>query len=162
MTKSRNILLTLLGVLLGILFFGSIDLIFGAEVHSDLTLYTTSTDQDVTIAWDDTNPTLADYFDFYMWNYGEEQRYLIGRTQALQVTVRLPKTGLYIFYCRACDKPESDSTRECSIYANSNLVDEQTGVPYGKIADPNNPGQFIQGKWMIYGHVAAPTGGGVD
>ena len=152
----------LLGILIIALFFVAVEFASAADAHPDLTLYTMSTDEDVTIAWDDTNPDLADYFDFYMWNYGEERQYLIGRTQALQVTVQLPKTGLYIFYCRSCDKPESDTTRECSIYAHSNLVDSETGIPYGRIPDPNNPGQFIQGKWMIYGHVAAPTGGGVD
>lgn len=135
---------------------------FGAEVHSNLTLYTTSTDQDVTIAWDDTNITLEDFFDFYMWNFGEERKYLIGKTQQLQVTIRIPRTGLYVFYIRACDKIDTDDTRECSTYANSNLVDSETGIPYGKIEDPANPGTYIQGKWMIYGHVAAPTGGGVD
>jgi len=42
------------------------------------------------------------------------------------------------------------------------LADPETGIPYGQVEDPNNPGTYIQGKWMIYGHVAAPTGGGVD
>ena len=97
-----------------------------------------------------------------MWNFGEEKKYLLGKTQLLQVTFQLPRTGLYIFYARACDKPETDSTRECSTYAHSMLADPETGIPYGQVEDPNNPGTYIQGKWMIYGHVAAPTGGGVD
>jgi hypothetical protein len=134
---------------------------FGAKAHPNLTLYTMTTDEDVTIAWDDTNIDLTDFFDFYMWNYGELQKYIIGRTQQLRVTIKLPRTGLYIFYVRTCDKPESDTTRECSIYAHSNLVDAETGVPYGNIEDPANPGTYIKGKWMIYGHVAPPTGGGV-
>ena len=151
----------LLGVLIIVLFFVVVEWVAAADAHPDLTLYTMSTDEDLTIAWDDTNTTLDDYFDFYMWNYGEERKYLIGKTQALLVTVKLPRTGLYLFYVRACDKPESDTTRECSIYAHSNLVDAETGVPYGKVQDPNNVGQYIQGKWMVYGHIAAPTSGGV-
>jgi hypothetical protein len=160
--KKYNSLFILFGILLSILFMGIFDYTFGAEVHSDLTLYTTLTDKDVTIAWDDTNIELLDFFDFYMWNYGEEQKYLIGKTQQLQVTIKIPKTGLYIFYVRACDKAEADDTRLCSIYANSNLVDTETNIPYGKVEDPANPGTYIKGKWMIYGHVAPPTGGGVD
>jgi hypothetical protein len=161
-TKKYNSLFILFGILLGSIIILSTDYAFGAKTHPDITLYTTLTDKDVTIAWDDTNTELLDFFDFYMWNYGEEQKYIIGKTQQLQVTIMIPKTGLYIFYIRACDKIETDDTRNCSEYVNSNLVGSVTKIPYGKVEDPANPGTYINGKWMIYGHVAPPTGGGVD
>jgi len=106
--KRSNLFYFFIGVLVILLTTLLAELASAAEVHSDMTLYTTSTDKDVTIAWDDTNLSLEDFFDFYMWNYGEEKKYLLGKTQLLEVTFKLPRTGLYIFYARACDKPESD------------------------------------------------------
>jgi hypothetical protein len=130
----------------------------------NITLYQETTDQDITVAWDDTNdrekyPQI--FFDFFTWNIGEEKKYLIGRTQLLQATFKLPRTGLYIFYGRACDKPYTDETRVCSQWGHSALTNLD-GTPFGRVEDPNNPGQFIPGNWMLYGHIAAPTGGGVD
>ena len=152
--KKHSVLFLLGGILLGMLIVGITQYAFGLEQQPSMTLYRISTDEPLTIAWDDTNTDILDYFDFYMWNSGEQKKYLQGNTQQLQITVKLPRTGLYVFYCRSCDKPESDDTRECSVYAQSDMTE------YAKIKDPAT-GQFINGKWMIYGHVAAPTGGGV-
>ena len=73
----------------------------------------------------------------------------------------MPRTGLWIFYARACDKVHTDETRICSMWANS-AMEQLDGTPFGKVDDPANPGQFIPGNWVIYGHIAAPTNGGVD
>lgn len=128
--------------------------VFAFEQHDAMIIYTMSTNENLTIGWDDTNPILNDYFEFYMWNFGEKKQYLIGSTQALQVTIQLPRTGLWVFYCRACDKPASDNTRECSVYAQSNLID------YAQVKNIVT-GNYVAGKWMIYGHVSAPSEGGV-
>lgn len=158
--KGHSLFWFLLGVLI-VLFLTLLCEIADAEMDTyfDVTLYTIPTDQNLTVEWDDSNPTVDDYFEFHMWNIGEQKKYLIGKTQALTVTVKLPRTGLFTFFCRACDKPESDTTRECSDYAASHLVMED-GTPYAQVKDPVT-GNLIPGKWMIYGHVAAPTGGGV-
>lgn len=128
--------------------------------HYDITLYTLTTDKQITIGWDDSNPDVSDYFDFYMWNHGEQRKYAIGKTQALEVTFYIPRTGLYVFFCRACDKPETDATRECSEYSSS-VMEQADGTPYAQVKDPAT-GQYIPGKWMVYGHIGAPTGGGVS
>ena len=47
------------------------------------------------------------------------------------------------------------------MWANS-AMEQLDGTPFGKVDDPANPGQFIPGNWVIYGHIAAPTNGGVD
>ena len=127
--------------------------VFAFEQHDAMTIYTMNTDENLTIGWDDTD-LLDDYFEFYIWNFGEKKQYLIGKTQAVQVTIQLPRTGLWVFYVRTCDKPASDNTRECSVYAQSNMIE------YAQVKDPVT-GQFIAGKWMVYGHVAAPSEGGV-
>lgn len=161
----HNLFWLFLGVIIILILCVVVDCADAAEVHSELTLYTTTTDKDITIRWDDTNPNRSDEeYEFYVWNYGEKKKYLIGSTQAIQVTFKLPRTGLYIFFARACADVtiNENTTYECSIWVNSNMVDLNTQVPYGKVEDPNNPGTYIQGKWMIYGHVAPPTGGGVE
>ena len=128
--------------------------VFAFEQHDTMTIYTMTTDENLTIKWDDTNLTLDDYFEFYMWNFGEEKQYLIGKTQALQVTMQLPRTGLWVFYCRTCDKPESDNTRKCSVYAQSNMIE------YAQVKNIVT-GNYVAGKWMVYGHISAPSEGGV-
>lgn len=132
-------------------------------VTSNLTLYHYSTDKDITVAWDavvdENHPDI--YYDFFVWNQGEEQKYLLGRTQAVQVTFKLPRTGLYAFYAKACNKSHTEEDRLCSQWAHSAL-ENLDGTSFGKVKDPNNPGTYINGGWLIYGHIAAPTGGGVD
>jgi len=132
-------------------------------VNSDLTLYHHSTDQDITIGWDasvsENYPDI--FYDFFLWNQGEEKKYLIGHTQSLEVTIKLPRTGLYAFYGRACNKVHTEEDRHCSVWGHSAL-EELDGTPNGEVEDPNNPGQYIKGAWMIYGHIAAPTGGGIE
>jgi len=136
-------------------------------VSSDITLYQHSTDENITIAWDaviDENyPDI--HYDFFAYNQGEERKYLLGHTQQTQVTIKLPRTGLYIFYGRTCDKEftteESEEPRICSQWAHSAL-EQEDGTSFGKVEDPKNPGQYINRGWMIYGHIAAPSGGGVD
>ncbi len=130
---------------------------------SGLTLYQESTDKDMTIAWDavvdDNYPDI--HYDFFLWNQGEEKKYLIGATQQIEVTFKLPRTGLFAFYARTCDRAKTETDRICSQWAHSAL-EREDGTLFGRIADPANPGDHIPGKWMIYGHVAAPTGGGID
>jgi hypothetical protein len=130
---------------------------------SGLTLYQESTDKDMTIAWDavvDANyPDI--HYDFFLWNQGEEKKYLTGATQQIQVTFQLPRTGLFAFYARTCDRAKTETDRVCSQWSHSAL-EREDGTLFGRIADPANPGDHIPGKWMIYGHIAAPSGGGVD
>ena len=128
--------------------------VFALEQHNGITIYTMPTDENLTIGWDDTD-LLDDYFEFYIWNFGEKKQYLIGKTQAVQVTIQLPRTGLWVFYIRTCDKPASDNTRECSVYAQSNMIE------YAQVKDPDT-GQFVAGKWMVYGHISSPTDGGIE
>lgn len=134
------------------------------EIQSDITLYTYPTDKDLTVAWDSTNdpekyPEI--FYDFYLWNHGEEKKYLLGRTQLLQVTMTIPRTGLWIFYARSCNKAFTETDRICSSWGNSNLT-ELDGTPFGKIDDPANPGTLIRGNWIVYGHIAAPSGGEIE
>ena len=129
-----------------------------------ITLYQFDTDKDITVAWDDNNdpekyPEI--FFDFFLYNEGEEQKYLIGKTQQFKVTFKLPRTGLYLFYARSCDKVYTDDTRTCSLWSHSALKNLD-GTLFGRVEDPNNPGEYIPGNWLIYGHIAAPTGGGID
>jgi hypothetical protein len=130
---------------------------------SSLTLYQESTDKDMTIAWDavvdDNYPDI--HYDFFLWNQGEERKYLIGATQLTQVTFKLPRTGLFAFYAKTCDKVKTETDRICSQWSHSAL-EREDGTVFGKVHDPANPTEYIPGKWMIYGHVAAPTGGGID
>ena len=136
-------------------------------VNSNLTLYQHSTDKDITVAWDavvDANyPDI--FYDFFVYNEGEERKYLLGHTQAVQATFKLPRTGLYTFYGRTCNKDftteESAEPRICSQWAHSAL-ENIDGTSFGRVEDPDNPGTFINGSWKIYGHVAAPSGGGVE
>ena len=134
------------------------------ELISDVTIYNIPTSKEITIEWDCVS-TITDFpdlnFDFYIWNRGEEKKYLIGNTQQTQATIKLPRTGLYVFYASSCDSPKGEEERSCSPWANSLMIDFN-GDLYGKIKDPNNPGEYIPGNWLIYGHIAAPTGGGVD
>ena len=160
--RNQNLKWFLLGVIIVILFTVMCEMVKAEDLttHHAITLYTMSTDKQLTVAWDDSNPDIADYFDFYMWNHGEQKKYAIGKTQLLEVSFYIPRTGLYVFFCRACDKPESDTTRQCSTYSSS-VMEQQDGTPYAQVKDPAT-GQLIPGKWMVYGHVGAPTGGGVD
>ena len=131
--------------------------------NPDVTLYHHSTDEKITVAWDSSITTEYPevFYDFFIWNKGEERKYLLGRGQTTEVTIQLPRTGLYVFYAKACNKIYTDETRICSVWSNSNLT-RLDGTPFGQVADPDNPGQYIPGNWIIYGHIAAPTGGGVD
>jgi hypothetical protein len=136
-------------------------------VMNGLTLYQEPTGKDMTIAWDavvdERYPDI--FYDFFLYNEGEERKYLIGHTQTIEVTFKLPRTGLWVFYARSCNKEftteESEEPRICSQWGHSAL-EQLDGTPFGQINDPNNPGTLVKGKWMIYGHVAAPSGGGVD
>lgn len=134
------------------------------KTMNDLTLYQHSTGEDITIAWDavvdERYPDI--YYDFFLYNEGEERKYLLGYTQQIEATFKLPRTGLWIFYAKTCNKPHTETEdRICSQWAHSALEDIN-GIPLAQINDPANPGTLIKGKWMIYGHVAPPTGGGVD
>jgi len=134
---------------------------------NNLTLYQEPTGKNMTIAWDavvdERYPDI--FYDFFLYNEGEERKYLIGHTQATEVTFKLPRTGLWIFYAQSCNKPfttdESEEPRICSQWGHSAL-EQLDGTPFGQVDDPANPGTLVKGKWMIYGHVASPTGGGVD
>lgn len=131
---------------------------------NNLTLYQEPTGKEMTIAWDDTNADLTDEkYQFFLWNEGEEKKYLTGQTQQTEVTIKLPRTGLWVFYARACKSTVADPPKEgeCSDWGHSAL-EQLDGTPFGQIDDPANPGTRIQGKWKIYGHVAAPSGGGVE
>jgi len=137
------------------------------SVRNNLTLYQYGTDKSITIEWDavvDANyPDI--FYDFFVYNEGEERKYLLGHTQATQATFKLPRTGLYTFYGKTCNKDftteESEEPRICSQWSHSALENED-GTPFGKIEDPANPGQYIPGNWVIYGHISAPSGGGID
>jgi hypothetical protein len=131
--------------------------------QSNITLYTESTDKEITVAWDavvDSNyPDI--FYDFFLWNQGEEQKYLTGATQQIEVTFKLPRTGLYVFYGKSCNKAKTETDRICSSW-NHSAMEQEDGTPSGKVKDPNDPTVYIPGNWMIYGHIAAPTGGGVE
>jgi hypothetical protein len=132
-------------------------------VNPNLTLYQHSTDENMTIAWDaviDENyPDI--HYDFFAYNEGEEKKYLSGHTQATEVTIKVPRTGLYTFYGRSCNKAHTEENRICSKWSHSAL-ENLDGTSFGQVEDPDNPGTYINGGWKIYGHIAAPTGGGVD
>lgn len=132
-------------------------------ITSNLTLYQFSTDKDITIAWDavvDENyPDI--FYDFFVWNDGEERKYLLGHTELIQVTFKLPRTGLWTFYAKSCDKEYTIADRICSSWGHSAL-ENLDGTSFGQVEDPNNPGTYINGSWKIYGHIAAPTGGGIE
>jgi len=169
--RSNNLIWFFIGVLIIILLTVIYEKVSAEELtaHYNITLYTMSTDQQLTVAWDDTNPDIQETFEFYLWNHGEQRKYAIGQTQQLQVTTFIPRTGLYAFFARACDNvttlPTSLTENEvteykCSEYASS-VMEQPDGTPYGVVKDPAT-GQLTPGKWMIYGHVGAPTGGGVE
>lgn len=164
MLRRSNIIWFFIGVLIIILLTVIYEKVSAEELtaHYNITLYTMTTDQQLTVAWDDTNPDSNETFEFYLWNHGEQRKYAIGQTQQLQVTTFIPRTGLYAFFARACDNITTNGVTEykCSAYASSDMLKED-GTPYGVVKDPAT-GQLTPGKWMIYGHVGAPTGGGVE
>lgn len=134
------------------------------SVMNNLTLYQEPTGKDITIAWDDTNADITgEKYHFFLWNEGEQKKYLTGKTEQTQVTIKLPRTGLWLFYARACKPDVSDPPKqgECSDWGHSAL-EQLDGTAFGQVDDPVNPGTFIKGKWMIYGHVQAPSGGGIE
>lgn len=127
-----------------------------AEIISitNLTLYHMYTNEYFTIAWDDAN---VDHYNYYLWNYGEKRKYAEGRTSNTQTPMALPRTGLWQFFIRSCNADESS----CSNYSHSLQIDAN-GNPIASIEDPNNPDAQIKGTWLIYGHVAPPSGGGIE
>lgn len=157
----------LIGVLIILLTTLLTELVNAQEtiINYNITLYEMTTDKQLVVAWDDTNPEMTEDFEFYIWNRGEQKKYAIGKTQALTATIMIPRTGLYSFFCRACadvvvDTDTGATEYKCSAYASSDMLQED-GTPYGKVKDPAT-GEYTPGKWMVYGHVAAPTGGGVE
>ena len=151
MNKKSLFIFILIGMIIGGLIGRFVLSAFGFEQHDAMTIYTMTTDEPITIAWDDSDPQ---YFNFYVWNFGEERIYLNGETQQTQVTIYLPRTGLWIFYCAECDSPASNANRQCSGYAQSNLIE------FSQVRDPVS-GNYIAGRWMIYSHVSPPSEGGV-
>jgi hypothetical protein len=134
------------------------------SIMNNLTLYQEPTGKDITIAWDDTNADITgENYHFFLWNEGEQKKYLTGKTQQTQITIKLPRTGLWLFYARACKPDASDPPEQgqCSDWGHSAL-EQLDGTAFGQIDNPANPGTLINGKWMIYGHVAAPSGGGIE
>lgn len=203
--KGHNLLWFLLGILIILVFCIVTEYADAQEFvqHDGITLYTMYTDKAVELAWDSsTDPPIADEtFQFYLWNYGEQRRYAIGATALLTINIFLPRTGLWVFYCRAhIEYDKSSNWIEYQDYILAQLVEEvntnallyetkkdlditpamtkaqilQSIQNYGfnsiyaqsdkiEFAQVKNPdtGLYVAGKWMIYGHVAAPTGGGV-
>lgn len=161
----KKFTLTILIILFSFLSVNAQDpVILNDEIYSDITLYIKPTDKNITIGWDSTNDPIKYpeiFYDFFLWNRGEETKYLLGRTQLLQVTIIIPRTGLWIFYAKACDKEHTNDTRKCSNWSHSALVGSD-GIPFGQVKDPANPGSYIPGRWMIYSHIAAPTSGGIE
>jgi hypothetical protein len=131
--------------------------------HPNITLYTEPTDKEITVAWDavvDSNyPEI--HYDFFLWNQGEEQKYLTGATQQIKITFKLPRTGLYTFYGRSCNKAKTETDRICSSW-NHSAMEQEDGTPSGKVKNPADPTVYIPGNWMIYGHIAAPTSGEIE
>jgi hypothetical protein len=172
--------------------------------HDQMTLYTMYTDKAVDIAWESTtDPPIPDEtFQFYLWNYGEQRKYAVGATALLTINIFLPRTGLWVFYCRAhIEYDKSSNWAEYQDYTLAQLVEEvntnellyetkkdlditptmtkaqilQSIQNYGfnsiyaqsdkiEFAQVKNPdtGLWVAGRWMIYGHVAPPTGGGIE
>ena len=173
------------------------------EQHDGITLYTMYTDKAVDIAWDSSSDpfVIDETFQFYLWNYGEKRKYAIGATALLTVNIFLPRTGLWVFYCRShLEYDKSSNWAEYQDYTLAQLVEEAAinellyetqkdldinpamtkaqilqsiqnygfnsiyarsdKIEFAKVKDPIT-GLYVEGKWMIYGHVAAPTGGGV-
>jgi hypothetical protein len=137
-------------------------------IIENVNIYSVKTDKSFTFEWEDT--TTGDniknkIFKFYLWNEGEQKKYVIGETSQSQVTLKLPRTGLYLFYVSICGDVVNEETGEvtpdkCSSYTHPALTDEN-GYLHGKIKDPIT-GEIVPGKWIIYGHISAPTGGGIE
>lgn len=152
--KIIYIICILIGILVGLGIMSLIDKAFAFEQKDIITLYVVTTAEDLTIKWDKhiTDPVFEYYYDFHLYNYGEKENYAIGTTQLNQVTMKVPRTGLWVFYCRECDEPKSEEDRECSIYSQSDIIE------YAQVKDPVT-GLYVPGAWMVYAHIAGITEG---
>jgi hypothetical protein len=142
------------------LFFASVG--FGEMVViKNVVIYEIKTDEPISFAWADANPEIPNKeFEIYLYNRGEQMKYINGKTGALQMTVMIPKTGFYEVYLRSCNPAIIDSDNKCSEWISSfeKAVDSK-GIVCTSVQDEN--GNLIDGKWLIYAHVAAPKDGGI-
>lgn len=107
-----------------------------------VTIYQCYTSDTLTIAWENSNNLLA---EFYLWNIGEQKKYRSGTIISSQKAFKLPRTGLYSFYIRF--KLPDGSYTEWTNSLESNFCQI---IPIGQTS-------YIPGAWVIYGHVAPPT-----
>lgn len=152
---------------LGILFI--VGFLFVAEfavaqmtIIRDVTLYEVKTDEPIAFAWNDTDPDIPNKeYEFYLYNRGEETKYVNGKTSATTISVMIPKTGFYEVFLRACNPAVTDPDIEkCSVWISSfSLAEDEDGTLLVSIIDAS--GNTVPGKWLIYAHVAAPTQGGI-
>jgi hypothetical protein len=111
-----------------------------------MTIYQCYTSDNLTVAWDNSTAELT---EFYFFNIGEQRKYLTGTTNSGTLSFKLPKTGLYSFYLRF--KLVDGSYTE---WVNSEDSELAQIIPIGQ-------SQYTPGAWIIYGHIAPPSGGGV-
>jgi hypothetical protein len=107
-----------------------------------VTIYQCYTSDPLTIAWENPNILLAEY---YFWNIGEQKKYRANSTIGAQTTIKLPRTGLYSFYIRF-KLPDNTYTE----WTNSLESGFCQIIPVGQT-------NYVPGAWVIYGHVAPPT-----
>lgn len=113
----------------------------------EATLYQCLTSDTLTVAWDNPDNLLT---EFYFWNLGEETKYLPGTTNSNQINIKLPRTGLYVFYARF-------KTGDTTYTEWMNSMDKNFAQ-----VKPIGQTDYVAGAWVLYGHIAPPTGGGVE
>jgi len=155
MKRAFQFLITAIFLFIASVSFGEMVII------KNVVVYEIKTDEPISFAWNDANPEIPNKeFEFYLYNRGEQTKYINGKTGALQMTVMIPKTGFYEVYLRCCNPAITDSDNKCSEWISSfEKAVGSNGIFFTSIQDEN--GNFIDGKWLIYAHVAAPTSGGV-
>jgi hypothetical protein len=128
----------------------------------NVTLYEVKTDEPIAFAWSDASPEITNKeLEFYLYNWGEQIKYINGKTATTQISLMIPKTGLYEVYLRTCNPAVTDPNLDkCSEWISSfSLAEKADGTLSVSVIDAS--GNLIPGKWLIYAHVAAPTQGGI-
>jgi len=149
-------------ILVALMLLVSVSVCFSEMVViKNVVVYEVKTDEPVSFAWSDVNPEILNKeYEFYLYNRGEQIKYINGKTGALQMTVMIPKTGFYEIYLRVCNPAITDPNNKCSNWISSFEKAVGTdGIFFTSIQDDS--GNLIDGKWLIYAHVAAPSGGGI-
>jgi hypothetical protein len=142
MRMTISILLLSFLLLIAAMFFTLSHIHAGVVQSPQVTIYQCYTSDALTIAWENPDSLLAEY---YFWNIGEQKKYRSNTTIGTQITVKLPRTGLYSFYIRF-KLPDSTYTA----WTNSMEDDFCQIIPIGQT-------NYAPGAWIIYGHIAPPS-----